>query len=478
LPTIEEQVAMVQHQAHEHLVDFSIAIDKKYNPNWHHEVIAQELEKAEAGISDWKILILCQPPRSGKSTQASIHFPAWYLGRNPDKEIITVSYSEELAVLFGSRTRELIKEPTYQGIFPRVRLRQDEKARAKWVTNKGGSYISVGVGGALTGRGANILIIDDPLKNRQEADSKLIRDNLWDFFTSTAYTRLEPNGKVIIILTRWHLDDLAGRILHNEEFKRMTKVISFPAIAIRDEKYRKIGEPLWPARYSLEDLESIKKSIGVYDFASLYQQNPVLTENQEFRPVWIKSREAREVDLSNTRKFLTVDTAISKKESADWTGFCDNAVDVEDNWNIRAWHMRVDPKELIDLLFVLYEKRGYEKIGIEKTIYLQAIAPFLQDEQIKRGKYLPVVELEHKQIHKETRIRGLIPRYAAGKIYHVIGECEELEEELFTFPFCLHDDILDSLAYQIQIAEAAYPIHVTQTVNQNLQTKNDINNGI
>jgi (2Fe-2S) ferredoxin len=141
------------------------------------------------------------------------------LGRNPDKEIITVSYSGELAQDFGSKTRSLVNSGVYQSIF-NTRLKEDEQAKAKWKTQEGGSYTSVGVGGAITGRGANILIFDDPIKNREEAESEVYREKVWQFFTSTAYTRLEPKAVIIVILTRWHVDDLAGRIMENDELSK------------------------------------------------------------------------------------------------------------------------------------------------------------------------------------------------------------------------------------------------------------------
>lgn len=419
------------------------------------------------------------PPRHGKSELATINFPAWYLGNFPSKEIITVSYSEDLAVIFGGKTRNLVQSPAYNSIFPDVRLLKDERSKARWTTGFKGSYTSVGVGGSLTGRGADFLIIDDPLKNRKDADSELMRQNQWEWFSSTAYTRLEPNGTVILILTRWHLDDLAGRILTNPELRKKTKVISFPAIAIQDEKFRKSGEALWPIRYPLEELESKRSALGVYDWNSLYQQSPILSANQEFKKPWIRTRLKADIDNKNTRKFLTVDTAVSKRDSADSTGFCDNAVDEDDNWNIRAWRMKLNPKELIDALFLLYERRGYEKIGIEKTIYLQAIAPFLLDEMNKRKAYLPIYELDHKQTNKETRIRGLIPRYGNGKIYHVEGECSDLEEELFTFPFGAHDDVVDAVAYQLQLAEPGSSLNgIASVVAPHTKTQEHIHEAI
>ena len=447
-----EEHQLIINQSRNNLIDFEIATDPKYDPNWHHERIAQELERIEQfGDRDYKIIIITLPPRHGKSQQCSIDFPAWFLGRNPTKEIIEVSYSAELAQDFGSKTREKVNSEEYKAIFPEVILRADEQARGHWRTKQGGGYTAVGVGGPITGRGAHILSIDDPIKNREEAESEVYRNKTWDWFTSTAFTRLHPNGVVVIILTRWHLDDLAGRILANDQLADRTKVIKFPAIATKDGKHRKQGEALWPVRYSLDVLEEIKSTIGPYDFSSLYQCSPVLTENQEFKPEWIKIIEEAEVESKQTANYLTIDTAMSKQAQADYCGFCDNSVDKENFWNLRAWHAKLGPEELVDNLFSLHETRKYSVIGIEKTAYLWGIKPFLDSEQRKRNKFLPIVELQHSQTAKEVRIRGLIPRYASGSIRHIKGRCDALEEEQIQFPNCLHDDVLDATAYQAQV---------------------------
>ena len=452
--SIEEQKKIAQTGRYS-LIDFSIITNKKYQPSWLHEEIADKLEAVERG--DIRRLMLFVPPRHGKSQLATINFPAWYLGRNPDKEIITASYSSDLAVDFGSKTREIISDELFNLIFvkPRISLRQDEKAKAKWRTNLGGSYISVGVGGPITGRGANILIIDDPIKNREEADSQTIRDKIWSWYISTAYTRLEKNAAVILILTRWHLDDLAGRLLQAQaKGADAWEVVKFPAIAIQNEQYRKKGQALWPEKYDLETLESIKKTTGMYDWSALYQQEPILSENQEFKIHWFQKRQQDDLKTLNTRNFISIDTAISEKASADYTGIIRNYVDDQNNWNIKAERLRINPKELIDRLFYYQEQENFEKIGIEKTIYLQAIKPFLDEEMRNRDKFLPIIELEHQQISKGTRIRGLIPRYESKSIYHIENECQVLEEELLTFPKGMNDDVLDALAYQLQIAHA------------------------
>jgi len=406
------------------------------------------------------------------SQLATINFPAWYLGRNPENEVITASYSGDLAVNFGGKTRDIVSSPIYKKVF-NTRLKRTEQAKDKWSTTKGGSYVSVGIGGAITGRGANILLIDDPIKNHEEAKSETYRDKAWDWYLSTAYTRLEPGGIVIVILTRWHLDDLAGRILAHKEFKGRTKIIKFPAIALEKEEYREIGEPLWEKKYPIKELELIREVQGTMNWSSLYQQEPILSENQEFKNSWFKPRTIEYVDQLMTRNFLTIDTAISEKASGDFTGICRNYVDRENNWNIWAYQMKINPRDLIALIFKLYEEDGYEQIGIEKTMYSDVLKYLLEDEQRKRNIFLPIVELHHNQVAKETRIRGLIPRYENKAIYHIEGQCKDLEKELLSFPLGVHDDIIDSLAYQLQIAEApeAYKDEVrTQTIRRKYQS--------
>jgi len=465
-----EEKQLLEQAARDYLIDFSILTNKNYEPNWHHEEIADVLQDIESGkfIKDgFKVLILTVPPRHGKSEECTINFPAWYLGRNPDKEIITASYSGDLAVKFGGKTRDLVNSKVFNNIFPNVRLKAGEESKGEWMTNHKGSYVSVGVGGATTGKGANVFLIDDPIKNAEEAESEVYREKVWEWFKAVAWTRLEPNGVMIIILTRWHLDDLAGRIIGNDEFKKITKVINYPAIAEMKEKHRDTGEALWEGRYDIKDLEQTKNLVGTKNFSALYQQHPIATENQEFKPHYFKEREQAEVNRQNTRRFLTIDTAISKQASSDYTGICDNSVDTANFWNLKAWRVKLDPLELIDLLFTLHNNRRYEKIGIEKTIYLQTLKPFLDEEQRKRGKFLPTVELSHGNVNKELRIRGLIPRYESGSIYHIKGECKNLEEELLNFPQAINDDVSDSTAYQLQIAKKPFDVSPNYQSNNN-----------
>lgn len=394
------------------------------------------------------------PPRHGKSRECSIDFPAWYLGRNPTKEIITCCYSFELAQDFGGRTRDKVNAPEYKYIFPGVKLREDIKAKGRWKTKQGGGYLAAGVGGPITGHGANIILIDDPIKNREEAESQVYREKTWEWFTSTAFTRLEPGGVCVIILTRWHQDDLVGRILASPELGAKTKLLRFAAISERDEHpHRSSGEPLWPNKYPIDKLAEIRSIVGPYDWSALYQGNPVRTENQEFKPEWYRYIDEARLSMMNTSRFLTVDTAMSKKAQADFTGFCDNSINSEKFWHLRTWQVKIGPEELVDTLFTLHHNNKYEAIGIERTAYLDGLKPYIDSEQRKRQVFLPIKELVHKQTSKEIRIRGLIPAYASGTIFHVENWCKVLEQQQASFPVGIHDDVLDAAAYQLQIVQ-------------------------
>lgn len=450
--------------ARRHLKYFTLYNFEGFKLNWHHEVLFKKLEQVQEGKI--KRLMIFMPPRHSKSESASVQFPAWYIGKDKDKNIITASYASSLATDFGRQVRNLIKTKEYQNIFD-TRLAEDSEAKDKWHTNGRGAYNAVGVGGAVTGKGADLLLIDDPTKNRQDAESKVIRDGVWDWYKSTARTRLSPDGAIVIIMTRWHKDDLAGRILANSE-KGEWDIVEFPAIAIHDEEHRKQGEALWAGHFTLDHLEAIKKDIGIYEWSALYQQNPVASESQEFKEEWVKTVEYDALP-KDVRKFATIDTALTKKEESDYTGVTLNYVDARNNWYIDATRYRLDAKAIIELIFKLHSD-GFEKIGIEEGAFTHAVKPFLDDEMRKRNTFPHIVMLKHKGVQKELRIRALVPRYSHGSILHIKGKTQELEDEMFSFPKGIHDDVLDSLAYQMQIAQPARE----QTFEQRFGIKRDI----
>lgn len=353
----------------------------------------------------------------------------------------------------------------YKNVFE-TRLAADSTSKSQWNTDGKGAYNAVGVGGSTTGKGAKYFIVDDSLKDRKEAESEVVRESVWDWFRSVARTRLTPDGAMIVMQTRWHMADIIGKLLDEDPWVDYFDFIKkglgdakwvrlrLPAIADNDEPHRKQGQPLWPDRYSLEELEDIQRSLGPYEFSALYQQNPVSAGNQEFNPEWYKKVTHTELDtMYFPRRYLSIDTAVSQKDSADYTGFVDCRVNDRNEWFVSSWKQRITPDALIEQLFALYAQNHYTTIGIEETVFLMAIKPFLDNEMRSRDIYLPIIPMKHEQTKKEIRIRALIPRYASGSIYHIEGECSELEFEQSTFPYGAHDDVVDAEAYLVPLIE-------------------------
>jgi len=230
------------------------------------------------------------PPRHGKSELLSKYFPAWYLGHNPRERVILTSYESTFATSWGRKCRDLILRYGKSHFPDKIELSPDRSSASDWeIKGHGGGMITTGAGGAITGRGANLLIIDDPHKNAEEANSRTQRDNIWDWYTSTALTRLEPGGALILIQTRWHEDDLAGHILREAraEGGEQWEVISLPALAEPgDPLGRAPGQPLWPERFPVDELQKIKRVLGAYWWNALYQQRPVPPGGEVFKREW------------------------------------------------------------------------------------------------------------------------------------------------------------------------------------------------
>lgn len=425
-----------------------------YRENWHHTRIISKLEAVERG--EIRKLMIFVPPRHGKSEIASINFPAWFFGRNPKKSIIAASYNSDLAIGFGRKARNIVGSQEYKNLFPNVSLAEDSKAAGQWNTNQGGEYTATGIGGGVTGRGADIFIIDDPVKDKQEAESAIVQERNIGWYRSVARTRLSPQGARILIQTRWHDKDLAGQILATEDD---WEIIDLSAIAEHDEEFRKAGEALWPSQYSLAELEATKRELGTELWSALYQQKPVSFESQVFKRSTFKYREFGELEHEQTRCFVTIDPAPAKSDKSDYIGVCINWVNQANMWHLKAYRVKFDAAQLISLIFKLYDDYHPERFGIEKGMYNDVLKPFLDEEMRKRDKFFSIQELDHRQRSKELRIRGLTPRYEAGQIFHLTGYCADLEEELLRFPKAAHDDVSDAAAYQLQIAEPAFGIH-------------------
>lgn len=248
------------------------------------------------------------PPRHGKSFLISEYFPAWYLGKNPYHNIISTTYSQDLSYDFGRKVRNIMGTDTYRAIFSGINLSEDSSSAKRFHTNKGGAYYGVGVGGPLTGRGGDLIIIDDPHKNRQEANSEVVRRNIHSWFDSTLYTRQAPNAVFILVQTRWHEDDLAGKII--SENTGDWEVINMPAINEEDEA-------LWPERFDIDTLKEIRKTIGRYEFESLYQQHPTPQEGGIFKNHWWRYYDS--LPQRFDKIIQSWDFAVKNKDGSDYT---------------------------------------------------------------------------------------------------------------------------------------------------------------
>ncbi len=285
--------ALHRREAQKSLIAFAELTHPDYRPSWHHRLLASKLEDIAAGRC--KRLMVSMPPRNGKSELATVRFAPWLFTQRSRLSVALATYSAEFADEMGRKARSVLELPVYRDLWPSARLAEDSRAVAHWETASGCHYYAVGVGGPLTGRGADVLVVDDPHKNLEEARSKVVRDGVFDWYTSTAHTRLEKAGAVVIIATRWHQDDLIGRLL--QEGGEAWEVLSLPAIAETADEHRAVGEALWPERYSLEALASIKATLGEQQWASLYQQRPAPLEGALFKPDAVTVIEAEPADV-------------------------------------------------------------------------------------------------------------------------------------------------------------------------------------
>jgi predicted phage terminase large subunit-like protein len=273
-------------RARDDLAAYCAALYRRFELPPHLQTLIATLEAVERGELDR--VIIAMPPRHGKSLVTSQLFPAWFLGRNPTRSIIAASYGQELASDFGRRVRNFASERLHCTVFADCIIADDSDSVHRFHTTLGGAYYAVGAGGPITGRGADLLLIDDPIKSREDANSPTFRRSLQSWYEHVAYTRLEPGGAIVLIQTRWHQDDLAGWLLR-EHASEGWKVISMPALAEIIDDWRVEGDALWSERFSLETLARIREAIGTSAWTSLYQQRPTAEEGNIFRKDWFRT---------------------------------------------------------------------------------------------------------------------------------------------------------------------------------------------
>ncbi len=439
---------LARRQARRSLIAFTQYTKPDFAPAEHHKRIADALERVERG--ECRRLMIFAPPRHTKSELASRRFPAWYIGRNPTKQIITATYASDFAEDFGREVRGIIQDETYKALFD-TRLAADSTAKGRWHTEEGGIYVAVGAGGPITGRGAHLALIDDPLKNRQDAESEKLRDTLWHWYTSTLRTRLMPGGAIVIICTRWHEDDLAGRLLAAQsEGGEQWEVVSFPALRVEDGEEK----ALWPEWYPLSELHSIQGTIGPRDWLSLYQQTPTSEQGTFFKREWI--RYYTQVPDSMTI-YMSGDFAVTEGDG-DYTELAVWGVDTMGNiYALDWWHSQASADVWTTALLDRVKRWSPHYFIGETGPIRRAVEPFLRKSMEERRTYVACEWLPHGQANKEANARSFQAMCSVGKVYFPqsmvrISAAQDAEglwaerviDQLLRFPSGKHDDAVDT----------------------------------
>lgn len=494
--------------ARRRLLHFTKLTHPRYSAGWVHDDICRRLERFSREVAEGKSprLMLLMPPRQGKSELASIRFPAWHLGQYPHHELINVGYNLDLPMGFSRKVREVFRDPQYQAIFPDAVLDPDSQSVEKWNTTKGGGFTAAGRGGGITGKGAHILIIDDPIKDQEEADSALVREKLWDWYQSTAYTRLAPGGGVLVIQTWWSDDDLAGRLQQAmaligkegapegiDDFE----IIRYPALSTHYE-YRDDVDPSNPGpiirtdepidvanpplgyskhltllrpkdfclhedRYPTEALKRIRANLQPRIWSALYQQNPVPDEGMYFRKEYFRYQ--RQLPSpAGLRIYTAWDFAIGEKQQNDWTVGATILQDEMDQlYVLEIFRMKGDSFQIVEAMLDVATRWGSMPgtgylIGAEDGQIWRAIEPLFKKRMVERRQYIPY-EVLRPMTDKMARARPLQGRMQQGRVIFPEEAAwrAQAEQELLRFPAGVHDDVVDALAWAVQLCMGKEP---------------------
>jgi predicted phage terminase large subunit-like protein len=425
-----------RQDARRDLIAFTEYTFPRYQAARHHRLIAAQLERLLTGEVDRLMLLV--PPRHGKSELASRRFPAFYLGQYPDRQFLSISATADLAADFGRDVRNLISSPEYASLFDTV-LAPDSHAKGKWHTAAGGLYYSVGIGGAVLGRGAHVMLIDDPFASMEEALSEIARKNVWDWYTGTAYNRLMPGGKIVVINHRMHEDDLAGRLLAQQAAGGdKWEVVELAAL---DEK----GAALWPEAYPVPALERIRQNTQPRFWSALYQQRPSPEEGDYFKADWLRPHEA--VPVRETLKVYGGSDYAVTAAGGDYTVHI--VVGVDPVWRIYVldlWRSQASSDQWVEAFCDLVMK--WKPIGwAEEQGQINAsVGPFLDQRQRERKAYV-FRESFPTRGDKAVRAQSIRGRMALEGLYvpNKAPWYPDFRSELLNFPAGKYDDQVDAL---------------------------------
>ena len=405
----------------------------------HHKIFADKLNKVATG--EIKRLIVNMPPRHTKSEFASTFFPSFIMGKKPKMKIMQTTHTGELAVRFGRKVRNLMDQKEYKEVFPEVKLQADNKSAGRWETNKGGEYFAAGVGGAVTGRGADLLIIDDP-HSEQDALSPNALESAWEWYTSGPRQRLQPGGAIVLVMTRWSSIDLTAKLLDSqkEALADQWEMIEFPAIFPETEN------PLWPEFWPKDELLKVKSSIPGIKWNAQWMQNPTAEEGAIIKRDWWKRWKHKTIPPV---KYImqSYDTAFSKNQTADFSA-------------ISTWGVLKPSEDAPDCLILLDCQKGrwdfpeLKEIAMREYSYwecdmvlIEAKASGTPLTQELRRMGIPVVNYSPTRGHdKHSRMHSVAPIFESGMVYAPQKAfAEDMIEECASFPFGANDDLCDTM---------------------------------
>ena len=438
----EQEILAEREEARGSFMAFVKKVWPSFIEGSHHKRMAKAFERVARG--ECKRLIINMPPRHTKSEFASYLLPAWFLGNFPEKKVIQTSHTAELAVGFGRKVRNLVDQDVYTEIFPGVGLQADSKAAGRWNTNKGGDYFAIGVGGAVTGKGADILIIDDPHSEQEAAmaaSNPEVYDKVYEWYTSGPRQRLQPGGSIVIVMTRWAQRDLTGQVIKSamQRSGEEWEVIEFPAILPS-------GNPLWPQFWSKTELEALREELPNAKWQAQYQQNPVGNESAIIKRDWWKWWEKDDPPVC---EFIlqSWDTAFEKTQRADYSAGTTWGIFncEEDNFApniilLNTYKKRVEFPELKRDVLREYNEYEPDSLIVEKKA---SGAPLIYD---LRAMGIPVQEYTPgKGQDKIARLNSVSDIIASGKVWVPQTRwAEELVDEVAAFPSGEHDDLVDA----------------------------------
>jgi predicted phage terminase large subunit-like protein len=478
------------HKASESFLGFVRLIYPKWTLAPFQQHLIETLNTLEQDTMTTNNILITMPPRHAKSTFGTVLFPSYFMAKDPTRYIMSCSYNAQLATDFGRQVRTVVEDPLVHQAFPDFKLSQESRAADVWRTESGGAYFSVGIGGTTSGRPANLLIVDDPIKSREDAESMTQRNKTWNYYTSALSTRLQPQAtdnrpsKTIVILTRWHPDDLAGRLIETEDWNESlwthinlpaysTKVIKGQRTLLRhklpkdhpeylthaeqklapSDKKRAYPEeeiPLWPERFPLDELKR-RERLNPREFASLYQQQPYIEGGNLIRTEWWQYYPD---DLRPTRfqtLIIAADTAFKKTETADYSVAITAGIDTNgDIYIIDIMRGKYDFPELKQRLIHLnnrYRGKGLRAVYIEDKASGQSLI-----QELKRQSGISVIP--YKVVHdKVARVNSILPIIEGGRVFlpQSSSWLDDFIDETVSFPAAAHDDQVDAMTMAIDI---------------------------